>query len=144
VPKIKLSPSILQKNYLKSLNKYHFDSLLHLCLMLFSTHIKGTQDLEEIYQLLDEIGYQNLKDIPADEMDAIAAYVELVLPDWKREQDPERRTYLLLAAIQRHDIVVLIDDDVVSEVQAEVLLEPDSVISFIDKNKLSRITFTTL
>lgn len=142
--KINLAPSVLEKNYVKALNQYRFDSVFHLCLSLFSSYRKGTEDVEEIYQLLDDIGYANLSDIPADEVEAIAAYVEMMLPDWNRENDPDRRTYLLAAAIQRQDVLVLIDDKVVDDLDTEILLAPNSIIEFIDKRKISDITFTTL
>jgi hypothetical protein len=142
--KIKLAPSVLQKNYVKGLNQYRFDSVFQLCLSLFSTYRKGTQDVEDIYQLLDDIGYSNLKDIPADEIEAIAAYVEMLLPDWNSANDPERRTFLLAAAIQRRDLLVVIDEEVVNDLGTEILIAPDSIISFIDKRKISDITFTTL
>jgi len=133
-----------QKGYVKSLFTYEFNSLLHLIFELFTNYTHGQKEIIEIERLLDEIGYKNLKDIPADEIETIKKYIRLQLPAWEHQEDAELLTYKLLAAIQSKNIVVIVDDKIIEDLEKPISLAPDSTITFINTFKIDSISFTTL
>lgn len=142
--KLKTIADVLPKNYVKHLHGYRFASLLELVLSLFLLHKRGTRDLDDINILLEDLRYDNLKQIPDPEKEAIRHYVDQMMPEWKRDQDEEKQTYLLLASFLRREIVVFIDNTIIENIDNEIVLTDESIITFVDHSKISRITFTTL
>ncbi|RYU93477.1 hypothetical protein [Emticicia agri] len=139
-----IKPRVKSKRHLKGLWKYEFPSLIYLIFELFETYTDGRKEIFEIQLLLDEIGYRNLKDIPADEVESIRALIKEKLPEWKMFDDPEFVTYQLMAAIRNKDILVIVDDTVIDDIHQPFPIHSNSIITFFNNQLLNQITFTTL
>jgi hypothetical protein len=137
-------PKVISKNYIKKIGGFRFRSLYDLIITLFETYEKGTEDYENIRLLLEATGYNNLKQIPETEMDHIRATISRMMPEWKKLDDHEYMTYLVLAAIGRKDIIVCIDDQLVNQFEVSIQIKDTSIISFINCLKINQIYFNAL
>lgn len=133
-----------QKNYLKNLFNYKFESLYQLLFELFDSHKHGHKEIFEIEALLSEIGYNNLKEIPKSEIEVMKAIVRSKLQEWGEKSDSEYFSYQLMSQIQTKNIIVILDNTVIEHFENPIIINPNSVISFINNSKLDNITFTTL
>lgn len=134
-----------QKVYLQGLEEPYYDSLLSLIYAIFSTYVFEDKAVElYLYQLLDATGYRRIEDIPRIELELIVAHFLKHKKAFKIDYDSEYLTYLLLAAIKRLDILVYFDEHLIEDLEAPIQLEPDSVLSFIKKEKIERTTFKTI
>jgi hypothetical protein len=133
-----------QKNYLKNLFNYEFGSLFQLLFELFDNHKHGHKEIFEIEALLAEIGYANLNEIPKNETEEIKKLIRSKLQEWDEKSDFENLSYKLMSQIQSRNIIVIIDNIVIEHIEKPIIINPNSVISFIDNSKLDSITFTTL
>jgi hypothetical protein len=137
-------PKIRSKNYLENLGIWVFPSLLHLIQAFFETYTKGTTDWEHIQLLLAATGYGSLNEIPRSELAQVKETVARMQPVWEADEDAEKCTYLLLAAILKKDILVYIDDRVIENIEHKITLQPDSIVAFINRLKITQINFTTI
>ncbi len=137
-------PKIRSKNYLENLGIWVFPSLLHLIQAFFETYTKGTTDWEHIQLLLEATGYGSLNEIPRSELAQVTETVARMQPVWEADEDAEKCTYLLLAAILKKDILVYIDDRVIENIEHKITLQPDSIVAFINRLKITQINFTTI
>ncbi len=137
-------PKIRSKNYLENLGIWVFPSLLHLIQAFFETYTKGTTDWEHIQLLLAATGYGSLNEIPRSELAQVKETVARMQPVWEADEDAEKCTYLLLAAILKKDILVYIDDRVIEKIEHKITLQPDSIVAFINRLKITQINFTTI
>jgi len=137
-------PKTRSKNYLENLDIWMFPSLLHLIQAFFETYTKGTTDWEHIQLLLEATGYGSLNEIPRSELAQIKETVARMQPVWEAGEDVEIRTYLLLAAILKKDILVYIDDRVIENIEHKITLQPNSIVAFINRLKITQINFTTI
>ena len=137
-------PQIRSKNYLENLGIWVFPSLLHLIQAFFETYTKGTTDWEHIQLLLEATGYGSLNEIPRSELAQVKETVARMQPVWEADEDAEKCTYLLLAAILKKDILVYIDDRVIENIEHKITLQPDSIVAFINRLKITQINFTTI
>lgn len=142
--KLHVPPKLSAKSYMNALDTFTFPSLFHLVFELFGYYRKGTEDWENIRMLLDAIDYKNLKDIPRSELGNVKNFVAQMSPEWVKEQDTERCTYLLLAGVVHRQIIVFIDGKIIDDIDKEIKLRNSSVISFLDNSVISQISFTTL
>ncbi|MDX6183972.1 hypothetical protein SGQ44_17015 [Flavobacterium sp. Fl-77] len=133
-----------QKNYLKNLFNYKFESLFQLLFELFDSHKHGHKEIFEIEALLAEIGYGNLNEIPKNETEEIKKLIRSKLQEWDQKSDFENLSYKLMSQIQSKNIIVILDNKVIEHIENPIIINPNSVISFIDNSKLDSITFTTL
>lgn len=133
-----------QKKYLKKDFQSDFASLYHLVFYLFDNYEHGHKEVLEIEKLLEQTGYDNLKEIPKSELERIRKIIQLNLPQWEAEEDSEYLSYKLMAAILTKRVVVILDDEVVEDTERHISIRPDAVISFINNDKLDSITFTIL
>lgn len=133
-----------QKNYLKNLFNYKFESLFQLLFELFDSHKHGHKEIFEIEALLTEIGYNNLKEIPKSETEVMKTIIRSKLQEWGGESDYEYLSYELIIQIQSKNIIVILDNIVIEHIENPIIINPNSVISFINNSKLDSITFTTL
>lgn len=133
-----------QKNYLKKFFKYEFGSLFQLLFELFDNHEHGHKEIFEIEALLSEIKYANLNEIPKNETEEIKKLIRSKLQEWNEKSDFENLSYKLMSQIQSRNIIVIIDNIVIEHIEKPIIINPNSVISFIDNSKLDSITFTTL
>ncbi|TWI03166.1 hypothetical protein IQ05_00095 [Flavobacterium tiangeerense] len=133
-----------QKNYLKNLFNYKFESLFQLLFELFDNHEHGYKEIFEIETLLSEIGYANLNEIPKNETEEIKKLICSKLQEWDEKYDFENLSYKLMSQIQSRNIIVIIDNIIIEHIEKPIIINPNSVISFIDNSKLDSITFTTL
>ena len=60
------------------------------------------------------------------------------------DEDEEKLSYLLLAAIKREEAIMHIDGEEVRNLQAKISLNDDSTIGFFNRAKLDSIGFTTI
>lgn len=132
-----------QKNYLKNIHHYRFGSLFQLVYELFDNHEHGHKELFGIEQLLEETGYNNLKDIPATEAARIKKLIRSKLPEWERQEDAEYLGYKLMAAMHAGMVTVIVDDKVIHDPEQPISITPESLVSFINCGKLNSITFST-
>ena len=137
-------PKTRSKNYLENLDIWMFPSLLHLIQAFFETYTKGTTDWEHIQLLLEATGYGSLNEIPRSELAQVKETVERMQPVWEADEDAEKCTYLLLAAILKKDILVYIDDRVIENIEHKITLQPNSIVAFINRLKITQINFTTI
>lgn len=137
-------PKTRSKNYLENLDIWMFPSLLHLIQAFFETYTKGTTDWEHIQLLLEATGYGSLNEIPRSELAQIKETVARMQPVWEADEDAEKCTYLLLAAILKKDILVYIDDRVIENIEHKITLQPNSIVAFINRLKITQINFTTI
>jgi hypothetical protein len=132
------------KNYIQDLWVLTYPTLLHLIQALFEQHLKGRKDLQNIQLLLQTIGYQNLKDIPKSEIAAIRQLIHTQMPHWMIHEDAEYLTYTFLAAFQQQEILILVDDALVTDLNAPIQLHYQSTIAIIHQPLIHPISFTTL
>lgn len=142
--RIAIKPKIKRKRYLEGLWIDEYPNLLHLFFELFDTYKSGRKDLEDIQRLLDLISYNNLKDIPEEEVVKIKSLIINNLGNWKLQDDTERVAFLLMSAVLTKDILVFIDDNIIEDTEQPITLNEKSIISFINNQKISNITFTIL
>ncbi|OXA87647.1 hypothetical protein [Flavobacterium hercynium] len=133
-----------QKNYLKNLFNYKFESLFQLLFELFDSHKHGHKEIFEIEALLTEIGYNNLEEIPKSETEVMKTIIRSKLQEWGGKSDSEYLSYELMSQIQSKNIIVILDNIVIEHIENPIIINPNSVISFINNSKMDSITFTTL
>ncbi len=137
--------STFDKNYLIHTDNYEYENAYDLIYELFSKHIFIDREAElYLYQLLKDTGYGSIEGIPIDQLNGIVNYFLKSRDQYRVNYDEERLTYLLLAAIKSSEIILSIDQQVISELQVPISLERDSTITFFKKNKLNTIKFKSI
>lgn len=133
------------KNYLRALDRLSFHNLMDLIWELFENHQIPKTDLDDlIYQLLENLGYQQFTDIPEAELKRIARFYYHPKNRPLANYDSEKETYLLMANILNENVITFIDQKVLKDTRAAIQLHEESVISFINQNKIQAIQFTTI
>jgi hypothetical protein len=122
----------------------YFDSLLPLLIELYQQQPHGQSDLFEIEDLLDALGYRNLKLIPQSETEKVRNIIRSNAEERQLKRDPEQLAYRLMAAILADEVVVILNNRVVDNPETPIQLLPDSNISIILKAKLDSISFISL
>lgn len=134
-----------QRTYLREIELYNYESFLSLVLEIFSRYKFEDKEAELlVYELLQAGGHRSIEDIPFYELEVIADYFLAQKERFKVEYDEEKLTYILLAAIQREEIIAMVDDIVITDLQAPISLRSNSMVNFIKKDKIKTITFKTL
>ncbi len=129
------------KRYLKDTLGYSFNGLYEFLKAFFELYEKGTQDLEAIEILLEEIGYNNIKDIPISEYPKIRVIIQQKAEDWQSILDSEYCSYLILDAWQKGRIIIFINDAIIENLNEPITIHEDTIICFIDKEKINNINF---
>ena len=122
----------------------YFESLLPLLIELYQHQPHGQIDLFEIDDLLDELGYSNLKLIPESDIEKAQYIIRSNEEERQLKRDPEQLAYRLMAAILTEKVVVILNNQVVDNPETSIQLLPDSTLSIIHKAKLDSITFHSL
>lgn len=136
-----------QKKYLVRCERYHFASFLDLAQEFFEVNRPMYRDYRELVDvLLHQLGFFDIEAVPPDVFESIVEeYRKQFTCIWDNvDGDAERLAYLLLAAIHRGRLIALIDERPVEDLRSPLQLNADSTISFIDREKIDTITFTTL
>ncbi len=136
------------KSYIRALPSYDFESSLDLVLTLFLIHPSDDRLIEmHIYELLSDTGLKSLDNLGIEELAELIHYLSTYrhrYPTLTIDEDKEKLSYLLMAAIKREDVILIIDDDEVMNLSKKVRLTEDSTICFFKRGKLDSIDFKTL
>ena len=140
---LKIGKNTFPKKYLRGFLYYEFSSLPNLIFELFrSNEVEETETSDIIYDYIKSIGYNNVSDIPKEELRVIESYY------WDLKEvnkiDDEKVTYLLLSQILNGNILTIIDNELVTEINNPIILNDDSTISFVMKSKFENAEFKTL
>ncbi|MRJ08449.1 hypothetical protein EDL98_03770 [Ornithobacterium rhinotracheale] len=140
---IELNKVTFQKKYLQGVNCYEFNSLLDLIFELFQANkIEETETSDIIYEYIKSIGYDNISNIPKDELKIIESYY------WDLKKinkiDYEKVFYSFLAQILNGNVLVLIDKKIIKTINNPISINSNSIISFLLKPKFENIKFKTL
>lgn len=142
---INFSHRYFQKTYFRNVEATQYDSFLDLIWELFASHQFENKEIElQIYSFLTSLGYASLEQVPKGELQIIADHFLERKEDYKINPDEEKLTYLLLAAIQRGELIPYFDKKIIEDLKAPIRLRANSVIAFINKNKIENITFKTI
>ncbi len=144
-----MAVSILTKNktksYLRHFLFYDFDNLMHLLFELFSYNELENKYIDNIiYDEIISLGYKHVRDIAPEVKKQLEKQYFQLLHQYDKDFDEEKYTYLLMAKIVSGDIIMTIDDKLIEDYKVPIHLNEDSVISFIDKDKLNNYNFSTL
>ncbi len=142
---LKIQVSSFDRVYFHSVTRTEYASLLDLILELFYEYTFADRSEElYLYQLLSDLGYRSIDDIPIPELALIVEYFEANRDSFKSKMDEEKMTYLLLAAIQKEEVIVLLDNKIIEDLKSPLKLNQDSTLVFFKQEKLNRITFKTI
>lgn len=140
--KVKLKNKIVAKRYIDSLYRYTFKDLLHFIQAIFESYEKGTAEIENIYLLLNELGYENLSQIK--DIESVRDLITQKKEEWALLEDSEFLSYCLLDAFQRRLLTIIVDENVIKDCNSRITLTDDSIITFIKINQIDNLTFTTI
>ena len=137
-----------EKSYIRTLPRLDYDSALHLVLDLFLFHPHQDRAVElMVYELLYDTGLKSIDGLSTEELVELVAFLSLYknrYPALTIDEDEEKLSYLLLAAIKREQVIMHIDNEEIRNLQAKIRLNNDSTIGFFNQAKLDSIGFTTL
>ena len=100
-----------------------------------------------VYELLYDTGLKSIDGLTPEELMDLVLYLSKYktrYPALTFDEDEEKLSYLLLAAIKREEVIMHIDGEEVRNLQAEISLNDDSTIGFFNRAKLDSIGFTTI
>ena len=137
-----------EKSYIRVLPNLDYDSAFHLVfdLFLFHPHMDRAEELM-VYELLYDTGLKSIDGLTPEELMDLVLYLSKYktrYPALTFDEDEEKLSYLLLAAIKREEVIMHIDGEEVRNLQAEISLNDDSTIGFFNRAKLDSIGFTTI
>lgn len=142
---IRLTNETFERTYLKKVDRFQYESLLSFVFELFHKHHFEDKEVELfLLDLLSQSGYSSIERIPILELQIIADYFLENRDQYKVDYDEEKLTYLLLAAIQKNDIITIVDNAIITDINAPLSIHNSSTVSFIYKKKIETITFKTL
>ncbi len=142
---LKIQVSSFDRVYFHPVTRTEYASLLDLILELFYEYTFADRSEElYLYQLLSDLGYRSINDIPLPELELIVEYFEANRDSFKSKMDEEKVTYLLLAAIQKEEVIVFLDNKIIEDLKSPLKLSKDSTLAFFKQEKLNRITFKTI
>ena len=137
-----------EKSYIRALPSLDYESALHLVLDLFIFHPHEDRAIElMVYELLYDTGLKSIDALSTEELIDLIAFLskhKTRYPALTIDEDEEKLSYLLLAAIKREGVIMHIDGEEVRNLQSELRLASDSTIGFFNRAKLDSIGFTTL
>ena len=137
-----------EKSYIRVLPSLDYDSTFHLVFDLFLFHPHMDREVElMVYELLYDTGLKSIDGLTPEELMDLVLYLSKYktrYPALTFDEDEEKLSYLLLAAIKREEVIMHIDGEEVRNLQAEISLNDDSTIGFFNRAKLDSIGFTTI
>ncbi len=137
-----------EKSYIKALPSLDYDSALDLVLDLFLYHPHKDRTVElMVYEMLHDTGLRSIDALTTEELTDLVVFLsqhKTRYPALTIDEDEEKLSYLLLAAIKREEVIMYIDGEEVRNLQSELRLSSDSTIGFFNRAKLDSIGFTTL
>ncbi|PHN01917.1 hypothetical protein [Flavilitoribacter nigricans] len=147
--KIALRTGHYEKAYLAGISRFHFTSFLDLVWEIFEVQLPEIFNREVLWEILLEDMREQQLDIPggmrpSEFRELFNYYLSTYSPDLRRDFDPEKFTYLLLACVHNGRIIPVLDERVVDDLRAPLTLSEDSVLSFVDRKKINTITFSIL
>lgn len=133
------------KAYLKDFTRYKFKTVPDFIFELFSkNHIEPREAEDFVYTLIQNMGYKTIQEIPADELQVIENTFYKLLEQEEAKLDNEKIAYIVLAGINNRNLILLIDNQPIADTQSEIHLNHDSVVTFLDKNRIQDITFKSI
>ena len=142
---VKLIKGEKSTNYLKKITNFEFDNLLQLIFELFQSNPGEADEVDDIlYDYITSLGYESVHDIPEETKKELEDWYFELLEKYHKKFDEEKLTYLLLGKIVNGEIIVLIDNIPVKDIRDRILLQKNSIISFINRQKINDIKFTTI
>jgi len=133
------------KTYLRNFTVFEFDNLLQLIFELFQSNPIEAEEVDDVlYNYIISLGYTNIHDISEETKKELDYWYFELLESYHKRFDEEKLTYLLLAKIVNNEIIVLIDNTPVKNIKQSINIHKNSIISFIDRQKINDIKFTTI
>jgi len=142
---IKLQSNIKTKSYLVKFNQFEFDSLLHFIFKLFINNKVEDENIDATIMLeIIKLGYNDVTEIPNRTKKNLKRIYNQLLEEHTNSFDEETFTYLLMEEIVKSNILVIIDNNLISNTWKPVMINKNSIISFVSGVKLQNINFKTI
>ncbi|MFA8435155.1 MAG: hypothetical protein ACEPOZ_11615 [Marinifilaceae bacterium] len=142
---IQIKTSDRTQSYLKHFSRFNFDTMVDFILELFvRNEIEPTRQDDETFSLIKTIGYERIQDIPDDILKDIESVYNDILKEEKLKFDNDKLAYVLLDNLKKGILILMIDNKVVNNLNEQIIIKPDSVITFFDTSVGQDISFKTL
>ncbi len=133
------------KSYLKHFSTLHFSTTVDFILALFFTNeIKPTKQDDVVFSLIKTLGYNHIQEIPTSILKDLEKIYFDTLKEEELSLDNEKLAYLLLHKLKSGTMILMIDDKILDNLEEQVQLSSNSVISFFDQSNIQDISFKTL
>ncbi len=142
---LKLGKETQSKTYLQHFSQFYFQTSIDFIVELFfKNHLEPTEQDEVILELIKHLGYHTIHEIPTDILQDLEKIYFDTLAKQRLEMDKEKMAYLLLDKLDKQEIILIVDNQVIDDLMQEVQLTEISTIIFFNQSFIQDTTFKAL